>query len=455
MDYKTFIESKRHTQNQYGFQSTFISDNLFDFQKYIVEKAVKKGRMGIFLDTGLGKSRISLAIAYNIVLKTNKRVLILTPLAVAFQFLKEAEAIGIEDIEHTKNGKFTKKIILCNYERLHYLNSDDFICVIADESSCIKNFMSKTKTQLISFMRKTPYRFLQTATPSPNDFIELGTSSEAIGELGYMDMLNRFFKNNENTNDSRNKNIGEKYYLKPHAEKSFFEWINSWAIMIKKPSDIGFDDSLYNLPNLIENIHICDSFNDTDENGQIMFMPLEAKRMSEIRYEQKSTEKIRCEKSVELADNKTSVYWCNTNSESALLKKMDKEAIEIIGNQDLDQKEDILKSFSEQEIKRLITKSSITGQGLNWQHCNHSVFFPTFSYEQYYQSLRRFWRFGQKNNVTVDLILSEGQKRVMQALDEKKIKSQTLYDNLIKNINADFNITKEIESAKFIKPMFL
>jgi len=180
MNYKQFIESKRHTSNSFWFEPIRFPDNIFDFQKHIVEKAIRKGRMGIFADTGLGKTRISLTIAQNIVQKTSWNVLILTPLAVAFQFINEAKEIGIESIEYSKEGKYTKSIVLCNYERLHYFDSKDFECVILDESSILKNFNGAIKTEITSFLRKVKYRFLTTATPSPNDFIELGTSSEAL-----------------------------------------------------------------------------------------------------------------------------------------------------------------------------------------------------------------------------------------------------------------------------------
>ena len=235
MQYADFIEAKRHSIGEFGFNPKFYPDIAFDFQKYIIEKAILKGRIGIFADTGLGKTLIQLTIAQNILLQTNKRILILTPLAVAFQFLDEAEKIGIDDIEHCKNGKFTKNIVICNYERLHLFNAIDFECVILDESSILKNFDGKIKEQITTFVKKIPYRFLSTATPSPNDFIELGTSSEALGYMGYMDMLTKFFKNNQNSVDSNNRNIGEKFYLKPHAERDFFAWVNQWSIMIKKP----------------------------------------------------------------------------------------------------------------------------------------------------------------------------------------------------------------------------
>ncbi len=228
MEYSEFLESKKHSIGNFGFKANYIPEIAFDFQKFIIEKSILKGRIGVFADTGLGKTLMQISIANNIIRHTNKKVLILTPLAVAFQFILEAEKLGIDDIEYSKDGKHTKKIVICNYERLHYFDSSDFEGVICDESSILKNFDGKIKSEVTAFVKKIPYRYLSTATPSPNDFIELGTSSEALGYMGYMDMLGKFFKNNQNSVDSNNRNIGEKFYLKPHAEKDFFAWVNQW-----------------------------------------------------------------------------------------------------------------------------------------------------------------------------------------------------------------------------------
>lgn len=455
MEYTEFLERKKHSIGNFGFEANYIPDIAFDFQKYIIERSVQKGRIAIFADTGLGKTLIQLSIANNVIKHTNKKVLILTPLAVAFQFILEAEKLGIDDIEYSKEGKHTKKIVICNYERLHYFNSEDFVCVILDESSILKNFDGAIKGHVTAFVKKIPYRFLSTATPSPNDFIELGTSSEALGYMGYMDMLTKFFKNNQNSVDSNNRNIGEKFYLKPHAEKDFFAWVNQWAIMCKMPSDLGFSNERYVLPKLILNKHIVENQSLIDVNGQIqMFTPI-AKSMTEVRFEQKQTEEKRCEKAIELAQNKTSVYWCNTNNESSILKNSDNEAVEIIGSQSIERKEEILLAFSKGEIKRLITKAKMTSFGLNWQHCNHSVFFPTWSYEQYYQAIRRFWRFGQTKDVTIDLVVSDGQQRVLDAIQQKTEKAVQLHENLTKNVNSTFTnkvkeFNKEILIPKFI-----
>jgi ERCC4-related helicase len=454
-NYLEFLEKKKHLLGEFGFEPNFYPDIAFDFQKHIIEKAVRKGRMAIFADTGLGKTLMQLSIAQNILNHTNKKVLILTPLAVGFQFLKEAAKIGIDDIQQTIKGEHTKKIVICNYERLHYLDSKDFEGVILDESSILKNFDGKIKNQITAFIKKIPYRFLSTATPSPNDFIELGTSSEALGYMGYMDMLTKFFKNNQNSVDSNNRNIGEKFYLKPHAENDFFALVNQLSCMIKMPSDLGFSNDRYNLPELFVNRHIIENQSLIDVNGQfVMFTPI-AKSMTEVRFEQKQTEQKRCEKAVKLAEDKTSVYWCNTNNESSILKNLDKEAVEIIGSQSIEKKEEILYAFANGDIKRLITKAKMTGMGLNWQHCNHSVFFPTWSYEQYYQAIRRFWRFGQQNDVTIDMVISDGQTRVIETLEQKTQKAIQLYENLTKSVNSSFtHINKEF-NKQIIKPNFI
>jgi hypothetical protein len=456
MNYSEFIQSKKHSIGNFGFEPAFFPDGCFDFQKYIIEKSVRKGRLGIFCDTGLGKTLIQLSIAENIVRKTNKQVLILTPLAVAFQFINEAERLGIGDVAHTKDGSIKNKITVCNYERMHLLNPEDFECVMLDESSILKNFSGKTRDQIVAFIKRVPYRFLSTATPSPNDFIELGNSSEALGYMGYMDMLTKFFKSNQNTADSNNRNIGEKFYLKPHAEKDFFAWVNQWSIMVKKPSDLGFSDDRYELPSLHTNKHIVKNDATWCVGGQQALFAVPAQRLTEVREEQKLTVKERCEKAVSLAHGKTSVYWCNLNEESETLSRLDRDAAEIVGGMTIDQKEEILVSFAKGEIKRLITKAKMTSMGLNWQHCNHTVFFPTYSYEQYYQAIRRFWRFGQTKEVTCDMVISEGQTKVMEAIEQKTQKAIQLYGNLVASANQDFNhfvkeFNKSVQLPEFLK----
>lgn len=454
MNYQMFIDSKKHTSSNYGIDATFIPDGMFDFQKYVTDYAVKKGRCAVFLDTGLGKTLIELATAVNYARHTNKPVLIITPLAVAFQFIKEAEKFNIDDIEYSRNGNYKSKIVVCNYERLDKFNYHDFDCVILDESSILKNFDGARKQQITTFLRRVKYRFLFTATPSPNDFIELGTSSEALGYMGYTDMLTKFFKNNEDTISPQN--IGTQWILKGHAKDAFFQWVSGWSISMRKPSDLGFDDTRFILPELKINYHSVKNEKNMVINGQIQLFNQIARRLTEIREEQKMTQEDRCERAVMLtANHPISVYWTNFNNEAGLIEKLDKSAVQIEGSMSLEKKEDILLSFARGDIKKLITKAKITAFGLNWQHCNHTVYFPTFSYEQYYQAIRRFWRFGQTKEVVCDMVYSDGQKRVLDSLLAKADKASELFSKLNTNLHKTYN-KKETEFIhQIVLPKFI
>jgi ERCC4-related helicase len=460
MSYAEFLESKKHSQIDFGIDPNFIPESMFDFQKHISQYAIKKGRCAVFLDTGLGKTIIELTIATNYLKHTNKPVLIICPLAVAFQFIKEAEKFKIDDISYSKDGKYNTKIVVCNYERLDKFNYSDFDCVILDESSILKNFDGAIKNQVTTFLKKVKYRFLFTATPSPNDFIELGTSSEALGYLGYTDMLQKFFKNNNNNTVKIGRNAaarqGVDWYLKPHAEKDFWQWISSWSCSMRKPSDMGFSDDLHILPELKEIQTVVKNNNPLTINNQIQMFNIVAQSFAEIKAEVRATLNQRCEAAVSKAsEHETSVYWVNLNDEASLISQMDKNTVEVKGKMNLDEKEEVLLSFSKGEIKKLITKTSITAFGLNWQHCNHTTYFPTYSYEQYYQAIRRFWRFGQKKPVTVDLIISDGQSKVMESLLVKKEKAVQMFENLTRQANSEFIIDKKKFDKEVILPSFI
>lgn len=454
MNYNEFLEAKRHSSSNYGIEPNYLPECLFDFQRYTAEYAIKKGRCAVFLDTGLGKTIIELVIAKNYIKQFNKPVLIITPLAVAFQFITEAEKFGVDDIEYSKDGKYKSKIVVCNYERLEHFNHSDFDCVILDESSILKNFDGEIKARITTFLKRVKYRYLFTATPSPNDFIELGTSSEALGYLGYTDMLTKFFKNNEDTINPMN--IGTEWVLKGHAKEAFFQWVSGWSISARKPSDLGYDDTRFILPKLLVNYHSVKNEKNMVINGQIQLFNMVAKRLTEVREEQKLTIENRCEKAFELTQpHETSVYWCNLNDEGDLLQQLDTSAYQIKGSMNIDKKEELLLSFFKGEIKRLITKPKMTAFGLNWQHCNHTVFFPSFSYEQYYQSIRRFWRFGQKKDVIVDLVYSDGQKRVLDSLLAKTQKANELFDKLNVNLNKKLELKKRVLENEINLPNFL
>jgi Helicase conserved C-terminal domain len=433
MNYAEFIRAKQHSTMDY---------------------AIRKGRCAVFLDTGLGKTLIQLETARQYVMATNKPSLIITPLAVAFQFVRESEKFGIDGVKYSKDGVHNSDIVICNYERLDKFNPDDFGCVLLDESSILKNFNGAIKQQVTSFLKRVDYRFLFTATPSPNDFIELGTSSEALGYMGYMDMLSKFFSNNEDTISPQK--IGCKWNLKPHAERAFFDWVKSWSISMRKPSDFSFSDERHTLPALNVNNNIVKNDSLLCISNQFEMFAKPSSRLTEVRDEQKQTITNRCERAVELASNyETSVYWCNFNDEGDLLAELDKDSVQIKGSMKLEQKEDILLAFANGEVKRLITKPKITCFGLNWQHCNHTVYFPTFSYEQYYQAIRRFYRFGQQREVTVDLVYSEGQEKVIQSLLAKTEKADELFTKLNNAANGYRVDNQRQFNQDIIKPSFL
>lgn len=452
--YDQIIESKTHSSIKSGIKSLWMPDKAFDFQKAVADRNIEMGRYASFLDTGLGKTLIQLIIASNYVRHTNKPVLIATPLAVAYQFLSEAEKFGVDDVAYSKDGKYKNKIVLCNYERLHYFDKNDFDCFICDESSILKNSEGATRNAINSFMRKTKYRFLATATPSPNNYVELGTSSEALGNLGYTDMLTKYFVNNEDTISP--VNIGTEWRLKEHAIEHFFKWVASWSISMRKPSDLGFSDEGYILPELIENYHTVVNEKTMLVNGQTqLFAPI-AKSNSDIRNEVNATITQRCELAANLCEgHDISVVWCNRNAEGDLLEKIIPNAHQLKGTMSIEEKEDILISFSKQQIKKLITKSKITAFGQNWQHCNHTVFFPTFSQEQKYQALRRFYRFGQKRNVTADIVYSKGMQRIVDSINAKDERANHLFSILVKMMNEQIKNDKKEFDKQIIKPSFI
>lgn len=452
--YLELISTKRHSVIESGIKPVFSSDDLFDYQKFVVDKAVRMGRHAVFLDTGLGKTLIQLCVAQNYIQTYNKPALIVTPLAVAFQFIKEADKFGFQSIEYSRTGNHTKEIVLCNYEQIEKFNPDDFSAILLDESSILKNADGATRITVNSFLRKAPYRFLFTATPSPNDFVELGTASEALGHLGYVDMLGRFFTNRESSLSPND--IGVKWILKPHATDDFFSWVSGWATSMRKPSDLGFDDSRHILPSLTVNDVLVKNIHAIEIDGQMEMFVRPSSRLTEVREETKKTLAERCDIAVKLAqENGTSVYWCNLNSEAEVIREMDNNAAEVKGSDSIEKKEDTLLAFAEGKISRLITKPKITSFGLNWQHCNHTVFFPTFSYEQYYQAVRRFWRFGQKNPVTVDLVYSEGQEKVITALKEKQVKADALFSKLNSAVNKHVDTSGKEFAKKLVLPTFV
>jgi hypothetical protein len=440
MSYADFIHDKSQLDGDHGFSPVWMPDFLFDFQAELVEWALLKGRGGIFADCGLGKTPMQLVWAENVVRKTKGNVLNLTPLAVTIQAKQEAEKFDIQ-AEVSRDGTVHPGITITNYQKLHYFNPADFSGVICDESSILKNFDGATRSAITQFMRKIPYRLLTTATAAPNDFTELGTSSEALGYLGHMDMLNRFFKNTLN-NSATGRGWGEtvKWSLKGHAEQPFWRWVCSWARAIRRPSDMGYDDTRFILPPLNETEHLVDSL--TLPEGYLFSVP--AVGLQEQRAERRRTITERCERVAELVNDtgKPALVWCHLNDEGDLLERLIPDAVQVAGKDSDDKKESKLSGFAEGESRVLITKPKIGAWGLNYQHCAHVTFFPSHSFEQYYQGVRRCWRFGQEHPVTVDVITTEGEKGVLKNLRRKAAQADVMFSALVDEMNHELSIER-------------
>jgi hypothetical protein len=438
--YLEYLERKTQSGADSGFEPLWLPDFLFDFQRSLVEWAVRKGRAAIFADCGLGKTPMGLTWASNVVRKTGKPVLYLTPLAVGTQTIREAEKFGIQAI-HSRDGKSDGHIIVANYERLHYFTPSDFSGVVCDESSILKSFAGQRRGEITTFMRKVPYRLLQTATAAPNDYIELGTSSEALGYMGHMDMLNRFFKNDLN-NSAQGRMRGEviKWRLKGHAELPFWRWVCSWARAIRRPSDLGFDDARFVLPPLNEVEHLVE----TESLADGMLFALPAVGLKEQREERRRTVEERCAQVAALVNGtgQPALVWCHLNNEGDMLERMIPDAVQVSGSDSDEKKELHLEAFAEGRARVLVTKPKIGAWGLNFQHCNHVTFFPSHSFEQYYQAVRRCWRFGQQRAVKVDIVTTEGERGVMRNLQRKAEQADEMFSHLVAEMNNAIGINR-------------
>lgn len=445
-DYSQFLDRKTHVGAEHGFDPIWIPAKLFPFQVALVEWACRKGRAAVFADCGLGKTFIQLTWAENVARKTGGRVLVLTPLAVAFQTVKEGGKIGVE-VTHRRDGlRAGDRIVVTNYERLHHFTPDDFEAVVCDESSILKNFDGETRKAVTDFMRKRPYRLLCTATAAPNDYIELGTSSEALGELGAADMISKFFKKAQATTTARQEHMSGIYNLRPHATQAFWRWVCSWARAMRKPSDLGFDDGAFQLPPLIVRSHVVKALRPRE--GYLFDIP--AVGLAEQRSDLRNTLVERCEMAAQLvnAHDGAAVVWCNLNEEGNRLARLIRGAVEVSGNDTEEHKEETFAAFIRGDVRVLVTKPVIGGFGLNLQHCAHQTYFPSHSYEQYYQSVRRCWRFGQKQSVTVDMITTDGQEGVMDNLQRKSDQASMMFDQLVGMMWKEMKIERKNEYTK-------
>lgn len=444
--YSDFLAAKKHVGARHGFAPTFMPDALFDFQRSLVTWSVERGRSAIFADCGLGKTPIQLTWAENVIRQTNRPVLVLTPLAVAAQTVKEGEKFGIECVR-SSHGAVPEgaRIVVTNYQQLHHFNANAFSGLVCDESSILKNFDGATKATVTDFARKLPYRLLCTATAAPNDYIELGTSSEALGELGFMDMLSRFFKKQGSTSSRSDEFRSGVYRFRGHAERDFWRWVCSWARAVRTPADLGCDNGRFILPKLLTREHVVTA----RQKRAGMLFDLPAMSLEEQREERRRTIAERCELVASLVSNtgKPAVLWCHLNDEGKALTRSIKGAVEVCGDDPDEQKEEHFAAFAAGQIRVLVTKPQIAGFGLNWQHCAHQTFFPSHSFEQWYQAVRRCWRFGQKNAVTIDVVASEGEAGVLGNLQRKATAADEMFRQLVSLINDELRIERAAPDA--------
>lgn len=439
MEYAEFLKTKKKDHIQSGFDITIeeLNTNLFDFQKFIVQRALKAGKYAIFADCGLGKTLMQLEWAKNIALKLNKPVLILCPLAVSGQTIKEGVKFGI-DVQKLE-GKPTSGIYITNYEQLNNVVASDFCGVVLDESSILKNFEGSTKNQIVEMFRSVPYKLACTATPSPNDPMELGNHSEFLDVMSRNEMLAMYFVHDG----------GEtaKWRLKGHAINSFYEFVGTWAIMLNKPHDIGFDMKGYNLPslNLIERMIVTPQ----RDNGTLFNET--AISATNFNQELRLTKIERLSEAIELVNNSDEnfIVWIKQNEEGEYLKKLIPDAVEVKGSDSPEYKERMLLGFANNEFRVLITKTKIAQFGLNFQNCRSQIFASLdFSFEGLYQAIRRSYRFGQKNEVNIYMITTDTMTNVIESINKKQRQFETMQEQMSKSVNVNLNASG-LESKEF------
>lgn len=431
MDYQDFLKVKSIIHPPTGLDTIPpLSDRLFDFQRDIVSWACRRGRSSIFAGTGLGKSFQELSWANALNEATKGRVIIFTPLAVAAQMKREAKKFGI-DVDHVSSQDESDcPILITNYQKLDHFDLSKFDGVVLDESSILKNQTGHYRNKLVKSCHDIPYRLAATATPSPNDYMELGNHSEFCGIMSYTDMLSTFF-----VHDAANT---QEWRLKGHAEDDFWKWMASWSVMLQNPSDLGYDGSKYNLPKLHQIQHTVEAeYKSNIDTG--MLFPLEAQSMGERLKARRATIEDRCKKAAEIVNEKRDipwVVWCNLNDESALLESLIPDSVQIVGSMPEEKKEAILDGFATGAIRILISKPSLTGFGMNWQHCSNTVFVGlNDSFEQIYQAIRRFWRFGQTKEVYAHFIASELEGAVVANLKRKEKQAEHMMNMMIKHMS--------------------
>ncbi len=430
MEYRDFLRKKQMKSTDYGFgvKKEKLNPNLFDWQREVVRWALKKGRAALFEDCGLGKTLQSLSFADEVVKHTGGKVLILAPLAVSEQTKREGEKFGIS-VHIARNQKEVQDgINITNYEMLKNFDPSEFVGVVLDESSILKSYMGKTKMQILEAFQHTPYKLSCTATPSPNDHMEILNQAEFLGIMRSSEALAIWF-----INDTQNMGT---YRLKKHAIKPFWEWVSTWAICMSKPSDIGFSDDGYLLPELEERMNVV-KISELDREYKDGLLRDIKTSATAFHQEKRYTAEARAEQCAYIAQSDQSQYviWCDTNYEAEELKKLLPEAVEIRGSDKLEHKEKAVKNFIEGKTRILISKPSILGYGLNFQNCHKTIFCGmSYSYENYYQAVRRFHRFGQQNKVEVDIVIGSTEQKILESIQRKQKLHQEMSENMYKGI---------------------
>tara|TARA_Y100000310_G_scaffold49909_1_gene46083 strand:- start:161 stop:2356 length:2196 start_codon:yes stop_codon:yes gene_type:complete len=436
MNYTEFINDKWKHTTPTGIVAQHTPDQLFPFQKQIVGWSLSRGRSCIFADCGMGKTPMQLAWADEI----PGRVLIVSPLAVAQQTVRESEKFGIES-RYSRSDE-NDCITITNYEMLKNFDPDRFTGIVIDESSILKSYDGKMRTSIIDFASQIKYRLACTATPAPNDFMELGNHSEYIGSLSRKEMLSKYFVHD----GGRTSN----WRIKGHALKEFWRWVSSWAIAISKPADMNDHIAGFELPELIMNNIYIELPEDIHESQGTLF-PVPVTTLNEQRSARRGTidERINeCKRLIEEKPNEPFVVWCELNTESDRLEKELIGSVQISGSDTLEYKEQMLLGFSDGEYNILITKPSIAGFGMNWQHCANMIFFGvSHSYEMFYQCLRRSWRFGQNRPVTINVIMSTLDEHVLQNLTRKEKEVQSMKQEMKQTVSENF-----VENRQISKP---
>lgn len=398
-----------------------LHDKLFDHQRHSTEFALRAGCSALFLDTGLGKSFCALEWGRVLVEHTNKPIIMLAPLAVGPQHQREADKFGIE-AHYIREPHEIKGpgVWITNYERIDKFDVDDFAGVVLDESSILKSFTGVTTRKLIGAFAETPYRLACTATPAPNDHMELGQHAEFLGAMRGMEMLSRWFVNDTQT-------ASQKWRLKKHSVDAFWDWVASWSRCIAKPSDIGFSDEGFDLPELVMHQHIVEADRSIDsgeeKDGQQRMFRLPETSATSIHKEKRLTVDARADMIAEVVENdalEPFIVWCDTDVEADAITSRIDHAVEVRGSMKPDVKEDRLVGFSEGQFRVIVTKPSIAGFGLNWQHCARQAFVGlSFSYESFYQAIRRSWRFGQTRPVHVHVAMADTEKAIWEVINRK------------------------------------